>query len=119
MLKEYIENSLKQEETINKVSIMRTQFTHIMSEFYFFNTFVRVLKSLGVDVKHRKESRDIGNDVAQFCYIDFNYNGEKYTTQYDNDKLVNDLKNFNILQVEMGMRESASTLVDIFLSLLL
>jgi hypothetical protein len=119
MNKEYIESLLKNEKITSQISIMRTQFTHIMSEFYFFNTFFRVLKSLGFEVHHRKESVIVDGKVASFCFIDFLKDNEKYTTEYDNGKLQNDLNNFNEIQGDMSMLESANALIDIFLSLLL
>ena len=116
--KEYIESLLKDEEIFNKILTMRPQFTHTISEFYFFNIFFRVLKSLGFEINHRKESNIIDNKIVMFCFIDFLKDGKIYTTQYDNDKLQYTLNEFNDTQPDMSMRGSTSVLIGIFLSLL-
>lgn len=117
--KEYIEGLLREDKTIDMISITRTQFSPIMTEFYFFNTFFQVLRLLKIDSKSRKDSKILDGEPVLFCYIEFTNGKENYTTQYDPHELERELRRFNNLQGEMSMRESANTLIDIFLSLLL
>ena len=119
ILRDYIKYSLKDEDVVKQISHMRIQFTHTMSEFYFFNIFFRILKSLGVDCNRRMDSTVIGDNWVQFYFIDFYRDGMKYTTTFNRDKLLEDIKEFNLLQGGMSMQESANVLVDIFISLLI
>ena len=118
VLREHIKSCLKDEDTIKQISLMRTQFTHIMSEFYFFNIFFRILKSLNIEYS-RTECNTIDGDTSQFYFINFYKSGVIYTTVYNHNKLIEDIKEFNFLQGDMGMLESANALVDIFISLLI
>lgn len=116
--KEYIESLLKDEDVVSKISKARTQFSFIMTEFYFFNTFFMVLESLNIHCSINKQSGIIEGDPVLFCYIEFAQDYDLYTTQYDQEELVQKLLTYNALQSNMSMSESVHNLIDIFLSLL-
>ena len=116
--KEYIKKLLNEEINVELISITRTHFSLIMTEFYFFEIFIHVLKISGIDCEIHKQPGFIDDNLVRSCYIHFTDGEDKYITQYDSRKFERDLQKFNNSQVDMGMLESAQALINIFVSLL-
>lgn len=118
MDKEYIEFILKDEEIAKSISKLRTQFSHHISEFYFFNLFVEILKKFNIMVKFEKKTYiNNENKPVTDCFISL-YEGDKgITTQYDENKLKETLNHFNSKQSELGFFASTMFLIDTFVNL--
>lgn len=117
MNKEYIKTLLQDEEMINKISKLRTQFSLYMSEFYFFRTFFEALKSVGIN-GHTDVKYNTYNGLETSYFIILCKDDIELRFQYDNNKFQDELSVFNKSQSEMGFRESAIKLTNIFINLL-
>ena len=123
MLKEYIINILREEKTIKQISLLRTQFSPLMTDFYFFRTFFEVLipfritAKIGISIKPFT-NLDYTEKPKELKSIEFECKGDYYKTEYDYLKLNDKLKEYNETQGNMSMMESANALVDIFIWLM-
>ena len=96
---EYIEKLLKEEETIKQISLSRTQFSHYITEFYFFRIFFEVLQKLAIYGSCEKSihTHSIGNERVIIDYFVTLTEGKKILkAQYDHDQLLRDLQEYNI-----------------------
>ena len=91
-------------------------YSHINSPFYFFKIMTEVLKEYNFIccVGEPEPERSI------FIFNKNMLNVEPLRTTFDSQKLTQELKELNTIQSNfgIGMRESAKTLIEIFLSLL-
>ena len=123
MTKEYIISVLRREEIVKEVSLLRTQFELQMTDFYFFRTFIEAFKKSGIETEIQHEvlpfsfTDKISKLDNQYC-IRFYKDREYLSKRFRYDKLQNKLKEYNTIQGEMSMLESASALIDIFISLI-
>lgn len=123
MNKEYIESLLREEEMVNIISKLRTQFSSQMTESNFFKIFIEAFKYIGIEV-------DITDEVVPFVFtvelskfditycIRFNDNGKYLSKRFRHDEIQNKLKEYNTTQEGKGMLKSAHDLIDIFIGLL-
>lgn len=118
MNKEYIEALLREEEMVNIISKLRTQFSRQITEFYFFRTFFEALNMVGINGTTTKSHCPYDGGIKTDHYIILSEKNNKLNNQYNNDKLLEDLKNYNATQEGLGMIKSAHKLIDIFISLL-
>lgn len=117
-MKKMIKKVLKDEKMIEKISIMRTQFSHIMTEFYFFNTFIQSLKTANIDIKIQKVPLVVNIDkVVNECYMIIDTEGKHTSVKYNENKLFKELEQYNYSQGDMGFRNSTLALIDIFIGL--
>ena len=123
LFKDEIIELFKREDMINKITISRVNFSTNISEFYFFQTFILALQSVGITAEVHNNIlpssgiSDISN-IKNERYITFIRGNEYLKVNFDTHELNNKLNSFNLLQKDMGMKESTIALIDIFLSLL-
>ena len=121
MKKDYIESLLREEEIVLQISKLRTQFSHHITEFYFFKTFIEVLKLLNInclvfdDATFEPESGKF--IVSSFIELQENNNILR-SSKFKRTDFVNILRKYNTDQCEMSLRESTHALIDIFIGLL-
>ena len=128
-MKKKIEDYLRSEETISNITIMRTQYNHVLSEFYFFKIFIDILEKDGYHINIKQDtvlepidinlSDDNRNRIKTINTITLKKDGQTLQKMFDNRLFYQTtIFNFNLKQGDMGMRESTIALIDIFLSLL-
>lgn len=123
MTKEYVVSILRREDMVDTISKLRTQFSTIMTDFYFFRTFIDSLKTAGVNIEIHNTIQPFSdtNEISKIVdnrYIVFSKDFEYLKINFDNDKLRYRLKEYNELQKNMSMLESAHALIDIFINIL-
>lgn len=120
MNKQDIELVLKRENAVKMISKLRTQFSPSMTEFYFFRTFFETLRNFNIRGYETKDVYDENGELKYKYSIILSKIGERpeYISEYNLEKLHNDLNNYNNSLSSMGMIESANALIDIFIGLL-
>lgn len=128
-MKKKIETYLRSEETISNITIMRTQYNHILSEFYFFKIFIDILEQDGYRIYIKQNtvlepidinlSDDNRNRIKTISTITLEKDSEIMEKTFNSKTFYHTaISGFNFKQGDMGMRESTNALIDIFLSLL-
>lgn len=119
MNKENIIAILKSEEMNKKIFTIRTNYSHIMTDFYFFKIFIEALKEFGIDTKIDKVPVIINGVPKNDCAIIMHDINSDIRFKYDEYELHNDILQFSQIQNQLGMKESVNYLIDLFINLLL
>lgn len=112
MNKEYMESLLKDEEIIKKISKIRTQYNHIITDIIFFKIFCSTLETLNIECEFTNWKLPYRG-----ASIILKEKDKSAEIEYNPHKLENEIEKFNTTQSIMGFNKSTNALIDIFVNL--
>lgn len=124
MTKSYIEKILKSDDMINTIAIARTKFSHNMTYFNFLRIFIDSLQTVDIqlmievlplDAVNTLSEDNVKYETIRFVSSDLS---NALSFKYNIFKLNDKIREYNQRLENMGFKESAIFLIDIFLDIL-